>query len=174
MEQRIGRIDRIGQLHPDIYVQNLCYLGSVEEIVYDRLLNRLGSMISVVGDQQVSLLPVTEEDFRRLATGEVTEVQLEAVARQRIVVSQQRIRETELSGQEIYEIYQRLAQTHAAERLPATSDGIWSVLNESAALRALGCAVAANLSGTQHGPLLLRGAAGDRRWDGVDRRAHAL
>jgi hypothetical protein len=33
----------------DIYVQNLCYLGSVEEIVYDRLLNRLGSMIAVVG-----------------------------------------------------------------------------------------------------------------------------
>ncbi len=160
VEQRIGRIDRIGQLHQDIYVQNLCYLGSVEEIVYDRLLNRLGSMISVVGDQQVSLLPVTEEDFRQLATGQVTEAQLEAEARQRIAVSQQRIRETELSGQEIYEIYQRLAQTHAAERLPATLDGIWTVLNESASLRALGCAVAANLSGTPQEPLLLRGLPG--------------
>lgn len=82
LEQRIGRIDRIGQLHTDIYVQHFCYLGSVEEIVYDRLLNRLGSMISVVGDQPVSLLPVTEEDFRRLATGEVTEAQLKGEARQ--------------------------------------------------------------------------------------------
>lgn len=160
VEQRIGRIDRIGQRHEDIYVQNLCYLGSVEEIVYDRLLTRLGSMISVVGEQQVSLLPVTEEDFRRLAEGKVTEQALEVEARQRIALTQQRIRETELTGQEVYEIYQRLRQTHAGERLPATLDGIWAVLTGSAYLQALGCSLAANLSGRGQEPLLLRGLPG--------------
>jgi hypothetical protein len=35
----------------------------VEEIVYDRLLNRLGSMIAVVGEQQLSMLPVTDNDL---------------------------------------------------------------------------------------------------------------
>jgi superfamily II DNA/RNA helicase len=100
VEQRIGRIDRIGQRHSDIYVQNLCYLGSVEEIVYDRLLNRLGNMITVVGEQQFSMLPVTEEDFRRLAEGEIGEEDLAKEAEQRIAVIRRRIRETELTGQE--------------------------------------------------------------------------
>ena len=54
VEQRIGRIDRIGQLHEHIYVQNLCYLGSVEEIVYGRLLTGWAAC-AVVGDQQVSM-----------------------------------------------------------------------------------------------------------------------
>ena len=160
VEQRIGRIDRIGQRHEDIYVQNLCYLGSVEEIVYDRLLTRLGSMIAVVGDQQVSLLPVTEEDFRRLAAGEVTEQGLEAEARLRIAITQQRIRETEPTGQEVYEIYQRLRQAHAEERLPATLEGIYGVLTGSAYLQALGCSVAANLAGGDQEPLLIRGLPG--------------
>lgn len=160
VEQRIGRIDRIGQRHADIYVQNLCYLGSVEEIVYDRLLGRLASMGNVVGDQQISLLPITEEDFRRLAQGEVTESALEAEARQRIAIARQRVRETELTGQEVYDIYQRLAQRHAAERLPVTLEGLWAVLTGSVTLRALGCAPAANLAGTDQEPLLLRGLPG--------------
>lgn len=33
VEQRIGRIDRIGQKYSDIEVLNMCYLGSTEEIV---------------------------------------------------------------------------------------------------------------------------------------------
>jgi len=160
VEQRIGRIDRIGQLHEHIYVQNLCYLGSVEELVYGRLLDRLGSMIAVVGDQQVSMLPVTEDDFRRLAAGEVTEAALEAEARQRIASSRQRIRETELTGQEVYAIYQRLEQAHAAEQLPATLDGLWGVLTGSLHLKSLGCALAANLTGNHQEPLLLRGVPG--------------
>ena len=160
VEQRIGRIDRIGQRHADIYVQNLCYLGSVEEIVYDRLLNRLSSMISVVGEQQISMLPVTEEDFRALADGEIDEQALAHQAEQRIAVTQQRIRETELTGQEVYEIYQRMEQQHAQVRLPVSLEGIWQVLAESPYLEALGCAVAANLVGDGREPLLLTGVPG--------------
>lgn len=35
VEQRIGRIDRIGQRHSTIFVSNLCYLNSAEEIATD-------------------------------------------------------------------------------------------------------------------------------------------
>lgn len=160
VEQRIGRIDRIGQRHNHIYVQNLCYLGSVEEIVYDRLLNRLGEMISVVGEQQLSMLPVTEEDFRRLADGEITEQALEKEALERVTITQRRIRETELTGQEIYEIYQRMAQRDAEQQLPATLDDIWDVLTTSKYLAAIGCHRAANLTGDAHEPLLLNAIPG--------------
>ena len=147
VEQRIGRIDRIGQINADIYVQNLCYLGSVEEIVYGRLLERLTDMITVVGDQQISMLPVTEEDFRQLADGEKTEQQLEAEARERLATTQQRVRETELTGPEVYQIYQRLEKHYATEqRPPVTLDEIWAVVNGSATLQALGCAPAAHLN----------------------------
>jgi hypothetical protein len=160
VEQRIGRIDRIGQRHTDIYVQNLCYLGSVEEIVYDRLLTRLGSMMAVVGEQQLSMLPVTEEDFRKLAEGAITEAQLEAEARQRIAVTQRRMHETELTGQEVYEIYQRLSQSQTARRLPVTLEAIWQVLTTSPYLRAVGCAIAAHLVGGDREPLILAGLPG--------------
>ena len=66
LEQRIGRIDRIGQKYERIYVLNMCYQGSVEETVYDRLWTRLKSAFSAIGTQQVSMLPVTIEDFRDL------------------------------------------------------------------------------------------------------------
>ena len=66
IEQRIGRIDRIGQKYTDIDVLNMCYLGSTEQIVYGRLLERLKQANLIVGAQQVSLLPVTQEEFSKL------------------------------------------------------------------------------------------------------------
>lgn len=42
VEQRIGRVDRIGQESPKIFVYNLFYRGTIDETVYDRLLSRLG------------------------------------------------------------------------------------------------------------------------------------
>ncbi|MFZ1573667.1 MAG: helicase-related protein [Chromatiaceae bacterium] len=160
VEQRIGRIDRIGQRHKEIHVQNLCYLGSVEEIVFDRLLTRLGNMIAVVGEQQLSMLPVTEEDFQRLAEGEITEKALEQEALARVTLTQQRIRETALTGQEVYEIYERLAQQEADQPLPATLEGIWRVLTHSVYLQALGCQATVNLAGGHEEPVLLAGVPG--------------
>jgi superfamily II DNA/RNA helicase len=71
--QRIGRIDRIGQAHDRVYVLNLCYVDSAEQIVYDRLLTRLTQAGEVVGMQQISMLPVTEEEFAELAAGTLKE-----------------------------------------------------------------------------------------------------
>lgn len=57
IEQRIGRIDRIGQEEQQILIWNLLYEDTIDERVHDRLLDRLdifrnalGSMESVLGE----------------------------------------------------------------------------------------------------------------------------
>lgn len=85
VEQRIGRIDRIGQENGIIYVLNLCYSGSVEEIVYGRLLKRLYEAERVVGSRQISMLPVYPEDFEILAEMRITPEELEKEARKRLI-----------------------------------------------------------------------------------------
>lgn len=58
IEQRIGRIDRIGQKAERILIWNLMYQDTIDERIYDRLLERLdifrqslGSMESVLGKE---------------------------------------------------------------------------------------------------------------------------
>ena len=62
IEQRIGRIDRIGQEAGKILIWNFMYANTVDERVYDRLLERLdiftqalGSMEAILGDQIADL-----------------------------------------------------------------------------------------------------------------------
>ena len=52
VEQRIGRIDRLGQTHPAIRIINLHYEGTVETDVYRVLRNRIGLFEAVVGPVQ--------------------------------------------------------------------------------------------------------------------------
>ena len=51
-EQRIGRIDRLGQRHPIIRIINLHYRDTVESDVYMALRKRIGLFESVVGRLQ--------------------------------------------------------------------------------------------------------------------------
>ena len=59
VEQRIGRIDRLGQENPIIRIVNLHYDDTVETDVYRALRNRIGLFESVVGKLQpiLSQLP---------------------------------------------------------------------------------------------------------------------
>lgn len=50
VEQRIGRIDRIGQEAERLIIANLIIRGSVEEIVLQRLLNRINIFESSIGE----------------------------------------------------------------------------------------------------------------------------
>ena len=52
VEQRIGRIDRLGQEHPHIRVVNLHYEGTVETDVYRALRERIALFETVVGHLQ--------------------------------------------------------------------------------------------------------------------------
>ena len=101
VEQRIGRIDRIGQEHDKVYVLNLCYAGSAEEIVYGRLLQRLSHAGLIVGAQQLSLLPVTQREFEELAAGQLEESELLKVAEARAREAQAHQQSMEISPQEL-------------------------------------------------------------------------
>jgi hypothetical protein len=100
VEQRIGRIDRIGQKHDKVYVLNLCYAGSAEEIVYGRLLQRLAEAGLIVGTQQLLLLPVIEHEFEDLAAGRLSEPELIARAEKRAREAQARQRSMEIPPQD--------------------------------------------------------------------------
>ena len=96
VEQRIGRIDRIGQQHEKVYVLNFCYAGSAEEIVYGRLLQRLSDAGLIVGAQQLSLLPVTEHEFGEIAAGRLSEKELTRRAEERARDAQARQQSMEI------------------------------------------------------------------------------
>lgn len=139
VEQRIGRIDRIGQTHDTIHVLNLCYVNSAEEIVYDRLLRRLAQAAGVVGTQQVSMLPVYEEDFRKLAAGELKEEQLERLARKRIKRQKELTQSMEIPPKDLYDIYDRLNRQYARAASPVGLDAFWQAVAGSRYLKDLGC-----------------------------------
>ena len=52
VEQRIGRIDRIGQVFARVWVRNYFYDQTVEATIYQRLDDRIGSFENVVGELQ--------------------------------------------------------------------------------------------------------------------------
>lgn len=52
IEQRIGRIDRIGQTEPKILIWNLVYEDTLDERVYDRLLERLNVFRQALGNME--------------------------------------------------------------------------------------------------------------------------
>ena len=78
VEQRIGRVDRIGQESERIIVCNLVVKDSIEERVVQRLLDKLGIFRESIGE----LDPIIGEQIEKLGEqalrGELTEKELEA------------------------------------------------------------------------------------------------
>lgn len=58
VEQRIGRIDRIGQVYPTVIIHNFYYDGTVEAKVYRKLRDRINAFSTVVGNLQPILAQV--------------------------------------------------------------------------------------------------------------------
>ncbi len=109
VEQRIGRIDRIGQRHDEIQVLNLCYPDSAEQFVYGRLLTRLEGIMATVGRQNISLLPVSPREFQELAQRRLSGETLEARVRVRLEELERRNAAFDIPAQEQYEMYSRVA-----------------------------------------------------------------
>ncbi len=65
IEQRIGRIDRLGQEAPTIHIRNYVVPGTVEEDVYAALGARIDIFCGVIGQLQ-PILGATEAVFRRI------------------------------------------------------------------------------------------------------------
>ena len=66
VEQRIGRIDRIGQQYPEVWISNYFYRDTIEDQIYQRLADRIAWFEVVVGNLQPILAEVGEVT-RRLA-----------------------------------------------------------------------------------------------------------
>ena len=70
VEQRIGRIDRIGQEFPQVKIVNLYVRGTIEEDTYQTLKDRIGVFEDVVGPLQ-PILAEMPRILRRVARGEL-------------------------------------------------------------------------------------------------------
>ena len=152
LEQRIGRIDRIGQHHEHIYVSNYLYQGSVEEVVYVRLVRRFHEALSVTGALQFSLLPIHQEDFEDLAksdheAGKINEQELGKRAEQHAREIQERQSLTEYKATDQRRAYEQLFEEYAKRVLPVSLDDIWETLITSQYLTTLGCGVEAFAEG---------------------------
>ncbi|WP_330925454.1 helicase-related protein [Candidatus Sororendozoicomonas aggregata] len=141
VEQRIGRIDRIGQKHKDIHVLNLCFADSAEQFVYERLLSRLANANLVVGTQQFSMLPVTTEEFQKLAEGTMSQQDVEKEARERATRQKEHNKLMEVPVEEMFDVYVRLSQSYRQQKQPVSLADIWQILTASECLRSAGCVV---------------------------------
>ncbi len=157
VEQRIGRIDRIGQRHQVIHVANFAYPGTAEEEVYVRLQARIAGAAGTVGAQQVIVLPVFPGDLRKLSAGEITREQLEALVNERLSQAKERAESMELTPDELYALYQHLDEELSGQSLPVTLDEIFDALESSAYLKALGCEV---LESSYGKAMLVQGVVG--------------
>ncbi|MDV7143514.1 helicase-related protein [Tropicimonas sp. TH_r6] len=115
VEQRIGRIDRIGQKYQKIEVANYAYAGSAEERVYGRLLSRLAEAGLIVGPQQIALLPVTEADFRVLENPHATQEELQRIeleAAERLKRAKAAAQALEIPPKELQDFYRAWERDH--------------------------------------------------------------
>jgi hypothetical protein len=71
VEQRIGRIDRIGSSHKDIQISNYFYADTVEQRVYEGILEDYGDFTEIVGSAQPVLASV-EEIIKQIALTETS------------------------------------------------------------------------------------------------------
>lgn len=78
IEQRIGRVDRIGQESAFVYIHTLFYADTVETKVYDRCLERIGYFKSALGHLQ-PILQSAEKAIRRASLAETPEAEAAAL-----------------------------------------------------------------------------------------------
>lgn len=110
VEQRIGRIDRIGQKSEKIYIYNFVVKGSILESIYDKLQSRIDIFKGTIGDLEpilsatykdgISILEADSKLEQSYYLGELTEEQVlkeeelieQAIEAQRLILK-------ELSGE---------------------------------------------------------------------------
>ena len=95
VEQRIGRIDRIGQRFATVTVRNYVVPGTVEERVYAALAGRIDDFSELLGSLQ-PILGATEEAFRRIFSAPRSE--REAAIEQELSGLDDKVSELERSG----------------------------------------------------------------------------
>lgn len=97
VEQRIGRIHRIGQQAERIIVINLICEGTVDQRIYDRLYDRLNLFKRTIGDLEAVIGPLINELTNDILTHRLSDKQLqERIERTAVTMEQQIQQEEEL------------------------------------------------------------------------------
>src|SRR5262249_3105838 len=80
LEQRIGRVDRLGQKSPKVVILNLIYENTIDELIYHRLYERLGIGQQALGEFEAVLgQPIREMTLKLLDPTLTTEQKQAAV-----------------------------------------------------------------------------------------------
>lgn len=98
VEQRIGRIDRIGQTYKEVHISNLFYMDTIEDQIYQRLKDRIAWFETIVGDLQPILAEVGEVT-RRLAM--VSSKERQALLDEEIASLKRRLQQREFESLDI-------------------------------------------------------------------------
>ena len=131
VEQRIGRVDRIGQVYPVVWVHNYFYEETIEAKVYQRLSDRIEWFTTVVGDLQPIL--------SRVARSIQTLAMLPGAERQRRLEEEIAALHAELERKQValfgLDEYADEEVATAASDVPLTLADLERVLTSSSALR---------------------------------------
>ncbi len=126
VEQRIGRIDRLGQAHDEIDVDNLYYKDTIEADIYDVLGGRHGSFQGIVGPLPPILAKVSGKIAGAVLQGRASD------AEGRRAIARSVEREMEESPTAALDIEEAVATEVRAPELapsPVTMDDLDRVLN---------------------------------------------
>lgn len=129
VEQRIGRIDRIGQTSPTIEILNLIAENTIEEMVYQRLYLRLGIIKQTLGDFEPILGEIVRDLELLLADPELTPEQRQAEFDRALQAAERRKQEVEALEKEAPgliahgdSILQRVQEAHAPHKMITPGD----------------------------------------------------
>jgi superfamily II DNA or RNA helicase len=93
VEQRIGRIDRIGQKSPSVSIVSLISAGTIEERIYERLYQRLLKIEETLGSFEAILGSEIAGLEQRLLDPNLTEAELAAEIDRRALAIEERYRQ---------------------------------------------------------------------------------
>ena len=100
VEQRIGRIDRIGQKNDQIFIWNLFHRDTVDEKIYSRLLKRLKIFERALGGVNDVLGPEIKELTHELMFSDLTEEeQDQKITQAAIALENKRLHEEQLEAE---------------------------------------------------------------------------
>jgi hypothetical protein len=129
VEQRIGRIDRIGQSSPTIEIVNLIAEKTIEEMVYQRLYLRLGIIRQTLGDFEPILGEIVRDLELLLSDPDLTPEQREQEFDRALQAAERRKQQVEELEKEAPgliahgdSILQRVQDAHAPHKMVTAED----------------------------------------------------
>ncbi|GIW55581.1 MAG: hypothetical protein KatS3mg082_1985 [Nitrospiraceae bacterium] len=129
-EQRIGRIDRIGQVYDRVWIRNYFYDRTVEATVYQRLDARIASFENVVGELQ----PILSQVARVIeAAAMANDKQRGELIAREVEDINRRVRSQEISALNLDKLVVERAEIEVAEPPPVTLPELERTLIESQA-----------------------------------------